>query len=521
MRFNLGGSTLDLTQRAGSFEFTNSSNTLSGALAASGGTVRMSGDGKFGSATALTLTGNGQFFNGDTTAALNNGVTNRIGDGTATLTLGGASGAGTFTSAFAEAGNTASQTFASLTVNAGQNVLNTTNTAAGTNDLIFTGTAGAGYTRSTNSLINVVSATGFNPQFTNAPTAAGGSSVSGTGADAILTGATLNGTDFIVAAAGNLSAATYVTTLSADKNVNVTGALATSGNLSINSLRLGDTTARTVTIGASDTLTIASGGILLPSSVTTDNLNHTITGGSLTSGTGDLWIYAASGSSSRSGNVNSNPRVSIRAATIASKITGNISLTVGGNAFSQVQLSGVNDYTGGTFLENGMLIIGADSALGAVNGTVTAVSGVNSIRPNFSSFTFNASRNFVINSGALLAIGDVNGSTSTTLAGQVSGGGQLSIGFVSTGHRLILTNNNSGFTGQYGVSGKLQADEGVGLSSNANLIFKGRSNFGLAVLETSGTFNRSLGSGNRVFCFSEEGLMQGRDSERDWSGEFR
>ena len=45
-----------------------------------------------------------------------------------------------------------------------------TNTAAGTNNLIITGTAGAGYVRNTNGLLNVVSATGFNPQFTNAPT---------------------------------------------------------------------------------------------------------------------------------------------------------------------------------------------------------------------------------------------------------------------------------------------------------------------------------------------------------------
>jgi hypothetical protein len=134
---------------------------------------------------------------------------------------------GVFTSAFAAAGNTTSQTFASLTVNAGQNILNTSNTAAGTNNLIFTGTGGAGYVRGANGLLNIASATGFAPQFTNAPTAAGGSSVSGSGSNAILIGATLNGTDFIAAASGNFAAATYTnsaaSSLTAGANINLTG----------------------------------------------------------------------------------------------------------------------------------------------------------------------------------------------------------------------------------------------------------------------------------------------------------
>jgi autotransporter-associated beta strand protein len=476
----------------------NAKNTVSGALTVKdGGLVQTYGAfTNFSTAIALVLSGNSVFHNGESTGtpANNNGVSNRIGDGTATLSLGGASGAGTFTMAFPSA-NTHAQTFAGLTVNAGQNVLNTVGTVAGTLNLTFTGTGGAGYVRNTNGLVNVASATGFNPQFTVAPAAANGSSVAGTSGsgDEILIGAILGGSNFIKAASGNLGAATYVTTLTAGKNVNVTGALATSGNLSINSLRLGDTTQRTVTIGASDTLTLASGGILLPSSMTTDNINHTITNGSLTSSQGDLWIYSASGGQSgnptpRSANPgNANPRSTGYAATIASKITGNISLTVGGGGYgAQVRLSGANDYTGGTFIETGMIAVSADSGLGADSGAVTAVSGVNSIQPTVANIIFNASRNFVINSGAQLQIGDL-GNTST-IAGLVSGGGQLEIGFASAGQRLVLTNNNSGFTGQYLVKGYLRADDGVGLSTNANLILC------VGVLETSGTFTRALGS---------------------------
>ena len=484
------------SQTSGGLTFTGS-NTLSGSLSVSGGAVRVGGAaGRFGSATALSVTGNGSFLNGDATAANNNGLTNRIGDGTAPLSLGGASGAGTYTSAFAAAGNTASQTFADLTINAGHNQLATANTAAGTNNLIFTGVGGAGYVRTTNGLVNVAAATGFNPQFTNAPTAAGGSSVSGAGSDAILIGATLSGSDFIAAASGNLAAATYTTngatSLTSGANINITGGNTTlpgSTTVSVNSIKFTDNAARTLNLGAGSALTVASGGILTGAAVATTG--NTITGGSITSGQGDLWIYA-------NGSGLSNPRVSGNALTIASQVTGNISVTVGGGVgqagFGQqvVFSNATNDYTGGTFLTGGMLSIGADGALGSTSGAVTAVSGLNYLAPS-ASFTFSASRNFVVNSGAALFIGG-RGQT-TTIAGQLSGGGQFGPGYVSSGDLLTLTGNNSGFTGQYMVNGRLNATEGMGLSSNANLMFTGRGGFGGGRLETSGTFTRSLGSG--------------------------
>lgn len=484
------------SQTSGGLTFTRI-NTLSGALSVSGGAVRVGGAaGRFGSATALSVTGNGSFLNGDATAANNNGITNRIGDGTATLSLGGASGAGTYTSAFAAAGNTASQTFAGLTAHAGHNILSTANTAAGTNNLIFTGAGGDGYARTTNGLVNVAAATGFNPQFTNAPTAAGGSSVSGAGSDAILIGATLSGSDFIAAASGNLAAATYTTngatSLTSGANINITGGNTTlpgSTTVSVNSIKFTDNAARTLNLGTGSGLTVASGGILTGSAVATSG--NTITGGSVTSGQGDLWIYA-------NGSGLSNPRNGNAALTIASKVTGNISVTVGGGVgqagFGQqvVFSNATNDYTGGTFLTGGVISIGADGALGSTSGAVTAVSGLNYLAPS-ASFTFSASRNFVVNSGAALFIGD-RGQTNT-LAGQLSGGGQFGPGYVSQGQRLILTGNNSGFTGQYMVNGHLRATEGTSLSSNANLMFTGRDQNNQGNLETSGTFSRALGSG--------------------------
>ncbi len=496
---------LTMSQTAGSSYF-STNNTLSGALTVNGGAMRFWPLGKFGNATALTITGNSLVRNGDLTAA-NNIITNRVGDGTAALTLGGASGAGELQMGFSTAGNLHAQTFASLTVGAGQNLVSTFNTAAGTLNLTFTGTAGgAGYVRNTNGLVNVVSASGFNPQFANAPTAAGGSSVAGTSGYETLVGATLNGNDFIKAAAGNLGAATYYTTTLGGNtaanyngvNMDVTSSPTLGGAITVNNIRFANNAAYTVTLTGVNTIT--NGGILTGSAVATTG--NTITGGSITSAQGDLWIYA-------NGFGLNNPRNGNAALTIASKITGSISLTVGGG--QQVILTGANDYTGGTFLVGpggygGLIAVNADGALGAANGTVTAVSGVSNIKPT-TTMTFNSSRNFVINSGAQLGI---SGGASATISGQVSGGGQLQIGFVGAGGQLlILTNNNNGFTGQYLVNSYLRADEGTGLSTNANLMFTGRDLSNSGVLETSGTFTRSLGSGAGQVQWQNQGGYAG------------
>jgi fibronectin-binding autotransporter adhesin len=568
------GSGLTPTASGANWQF-SANDTFTGPVSISSGTARLSGaSGRFSGTTALTINGGSTFFDGDATAATNNGISNRV-NSASSLTLGGSLGGGTFT--MAAPGTTASQTFAALAVGAGGSIINSTATSStlGSTTLTFTGAVGgAGYTRNTNGIVSLtsgigtatqtnvtttlnsniigintsgillgqvisgtnipagavvqsisdgthlvitanasassttgtatyfISSTNQIVQFTNAPTAAGGSSVSGTSAP-ILIGATLNGTDFVAASSGAIAAPTYTTngasSLTADGNINVTGGnttLAGNSTLSVNSLRFPDSTQRALALGTGSVLTVASGGILIPNGP--DGVNDTISGGTITSGQSDLWVYSAAGNTTtRSNGVNGNPRAATYAMTISSVIGNNggsaVSLTVGGDAYSQVQLSGVNTYTGGTFLENGMVAIGADSGLGASSGTVTAVSGVNSIAPT-ASFTFNSSRNFVINSGAQLQIGGAVGYTNT-IAGQVSGGGELEVGFVSNGERLILTGNNSSFTGRYDVNGYLNASEGMGLSSNANLDLAGRGAFGSAILETSGNFVRSLGSG--------------------------
>ena len=481
------------------------SSSFTGPLVVNSGTMRISSSTARFATTSVTVTGNATLHNGNVvTVSDNTNFTNRLNPN-ASLTLGGPNGGGTFVALFGASGTT-SQTVASLTISQGGNAIAAGNAAAGTNNLIITGsTSGAGYLRNTGGFLNVTSTTGFNPQFTNAPTAAGGSSVSGVAASGneILVGAILNGIDFVKAASGNLAVAAYTasgtSTLATDANINVTtqGTTLSGGTiLSVNSLRFPDTTQRILNLGTGSVLTVASGGILLPQNVATEGVNHTITSGTITSGVGDLWIYGASGGTSRTGSVNANPRSATYGMTISSVIADNgaslVALTVGGNSFSKVLLSGTNTFTGGVNLANGLIAINADSGLGVSSGTVTAVSGINSITP-IAGFTFPSSRNFVINSGAVLQIGDLG--QTNTLAGQISGGGELGIGFVSGGERLILTNTNSGFTGRYDVNGYLRAAEGVGLSSNANLNLAGRSGNNIGILETSGTFVRSLGAG--------------------------
>ena len=482
--------------------------TYAGATTVSAGTLQLSG--ALQGTSGVVVTGNAAFTDGDATAANNNGVADRVVN-TAGLTLGGTAGGGTFAEAFGTSGTT-SQTFANLTVSAGGDVITTANTAAGTLNLVFTGTGGNGYVRNTGGALNVISAAGFAPSFTTAPTG----SISGTGGNAILVGATLNNNSFVSAAAGPLTAAALTasgsTGLTAGANIAVTGGnttLAAGTTLSVNSLTFPDITQRTLALGTGSTLTVASGGILAPASVTTDNVNHTISGGSITSGVGDLIINASAGNAggSRSGTSNFNPRAVSYALTVASNIvdgTSPTALTVTGgstvNGGAQVLLSGTNTYSGGTYLDGGFIAINADSGLGAATGTVTAASGVNSIA-TYQNFNFSSSRNFVVDSGALLSFGDP-GFKINAIQGTLSGGGIFEVGFVSGNQRIILTGTNTSFTGQYLVNGFLQAVDGVGLSPNANLILAGRGGNGLGVLETSGTFSRSLGTGAGQVQFS-------------------
>ncbi|QIF00280.1 autotransporter-associated beta strand repeat-containing protein [Roseimicrobium sp. ORNL1] len=316
----------------------SSLNTFNGTTTVQqGGMILDGANGRLSNTTALMLTGGSSLLNGSATAATNSGVIDRI-NSAATLTLGGS----TFTHAVTTDGNSHSQTLASLTIAQGASTINANGTT-GTNTLTFTGAGGGGYVRQARGTVNFNN-TGLTIAFTNAPTAGGGSSVSG-GANAILVGATLNGRDFIAAQAGTLTAATYVPTGTTDwftgANMDVTGTNpAPYAATSINSLRYNTAGAFTVTL--TGTHTIDSGMILVTDQVGANA--STLTGGVLRGSlNGELVVFqnnlGVAGMFTIGSNIENNG--------------GATGLTKAGLGI--LSLIGANTYTGQTYVSAGVL----------------------------------------------------------------------------------------------------------------------------------------------------------------------
>jgi fibronectin-binding autotransporter adhesin len=140
-----------------------------------------------------------------------------------------------------------------------------------------------------------------------------------------------------------------VTTATATQNVNDgTAARTIAASKTVNSLRLVPGAAQTITLNAGVTLTLNTGGLL-----TQANQAISITGGSLTSNSGELNVF-----------VNQNTT------TIASQITGNIALTKAGA--NTLTLTGNNNYTGQTYFQGNS---GGSGPSGTVNLNTTGADG--------------------------------------------------------------------------------------------------------------------------------------------------
>lgn len=468
-------------------------NTYGGATVVNNGTLTFGGAASALNGTSGITVRGGTFIDGDIAAANNNGVTDRIKN-TAGLMLGG-NGGGTFAMAFPASG-THAQTFGTLTVAAGANTINTTNAVSGTLNLTFAGGSGGYVRNSAGGSLNVITASGFNPGFAATPTDSTGVSVAGS-AYPILVGAYLNQTDLVAAVSGNLAPPAYQTTWASDapdNNVDVTGNLS-AGNTSVNSLRFNDATARALTL-ASGVTTNRSGSILVTSS---NVANHVIANGTLTSGNGKDLLISVNRVSDRRAVADVGLQI---ASVIADNGASPITLTFSGPSVNfqggaSVYLNNaVNTYSGGTYLNGVGLFINADQSLGAVPVTeqdnIFAVSGYNGLGNNSGgSLTLNANRKIMINSGASFTFARGG----WIVPGRISGGGTLYIndtGGAGSSFLTVLTGNNSGLTGNIVATGYLRADEGVGLSSNANLALGDNAN---GVLETLGAFTRSPGTG--------------------------
>jgi len=456
------------------------------------GNVRLSN--RLTGTAAVTMGGGGTFFNGSDTTSQNNNIADRINPA-ATLTLTGGPTTPTTFQQVAPATGTHSQALAGIVVGPGPTAINTSASVA-SSIVQLTGPSATAYSRDSAGNLIVSSVANLAVRFTNLPT-----QMAGAGADAILPGASWSNTDFLTLTGSGpytAAAATYTasgtTTWTAGKNMNVTESVTAAGPTDVNSIRFGG--AHTVTLAGTNV--IGSGMVMNPSTGSTPTLTGgTITSGYVNGGTAELMVIDR-----RSGAINrSTSPVSIDsviadngATPVKVSVFGSATTLTGTAGFGNVKLGGVNTHTGGTQLVGGEILFNADSAFGAVPAAADAanirVASSGWLRA-LAATTIHANRGIEITSGTLT----LDGVPATlTVAGSISGTGTVSTP-VNSGGLVILTGTNT-FTGTVEINnGGIRADDGVGLSPNANLRFGSNDGTLGGFLETQGSFTRPLGTG--------------------------
>ena len=245
-------------------------------------------------------------------------------------------------------------------------------------------------------------------------------------------------------------------------------------NLGVSSLRFDSVADSTVTIAAGRVLTIVSGGVLQTSAASGSIISPTLTGGRLVSGASSELIFTT------------DATTPARPLLVSSAIGGAHTLTKSGNGI--LKLSGVNDFTGVTYLKAGTLQVEGGNAIGdnslvnlsttrssvfelLGNETIGGILGgnaaqggetyvrlaANTLRINqpasqsLTAFLYgDAGSSFVLNAGSL---GNLNYSsnTSATFLGsvvvnggmfQMSGNGALGVTAITVTKAALLFDNN-------------------------------------------------------------------------------
>ncbi|MCB1209999.1 MAG: autotransporter-associated beta strand repeat-containing protein, partial [Verrucomicrobiales bacterium] len=315
---------------SGLLQLTNSS-TYSGSTTVAGGTISVISSGALPNTSEIIVDNGGIFQNGNSSAAGNNGVSNRVNTA-APLTMGG----GTFNQMTAASGSH-TQDLTRVTITAGANTVNATATPGTTVTLNFTDPTPYIHSGgSVNFVQNPVDGGSIN--FAFAPSGAG--NVSG----GVLIGATLNSSDLIVAQSGVLTAytgwiPTGTSTWTNGGNMDVTDSNPVPfASETINALRFNTAGALTITLTGTHTI---DAGMLLTTPNVGANLS-TLTGGQIQGPAGGDLILSQFNTA---GNL-----------TIGSGIIDNTSasgLIKTGSGI--VELTGTNSYSGTTLVNLGVL----------------------------------------------------------------------------------------------------------------------------------------------------------------------
>ncbi len=290
-----------------------------------------------------------------------------------------------------------------------------------------------------------------------------------------------DGTGKIVAA----SAGDYSATFGATNNLNVTAPIAGGG--AVNSIKA------SADILLNANTTVASGGILIPS--TAGNVTiASAAGETLTSGNGlDLIVIQNSAAGT---------------AIIASKITGaGVALTKSGNG-TLVLGNTANDYDGGTFINSGVLVIGADSALGNVNGGLTlaapslATGGILAVT---NTMTLAATRSVTLNSGG--GGFNVPATKTLTINQDISGAG----GLAKVGDGVLVLGGMNTYTGATAVFGGSLVVNGT-VGSTAGFIADGNLTLGSgSAINSTGTFEIARNAGPTVTVTGVDASLSGTE----------
>ncbi len=191
-------------------------------------------------------------------------------------------------------------------------------------------------------------------------------------------------------------------------------------------------------------LTVGGPSILTVTSTNAYSGPTTISGGTLQLGTG---IVGQDGSIASTSGVDDEAALVYNIAgsrTVSYAISGSGSVTKAGSG--SVQLAGVNGYTGGTTVQNGLLQLGNASALGtggvAANGGTLDLASFSVSVPSFSGAAGVVS-NSVTSTSATLS---VNQPIATTFGGSINdGAGQ--VGLVLQGSSTLTLSGTNSYTG--------------------------------------------------------------------------